>query len=134
MIAKQKISAIGKAINVPGKEIATMLAEVAGITKSSAASLDAYEMSIVMEYYTQKFDDGSSIEEYFAAHQEKVKAEEAKKSKKSEKKEEILPEMMNASGACKVLTDKAVYDAMSHASNPYGDGKASVRIADALEG
>ena len=31
-----------------------------------------------------------------------------------------------------LLTDKEVYDAMSHASNPYGDGHASERIADAI--
>lgn len=33
----------------------------------------------------------------------------------------------------KLLTDQASYDAMSHASNPYGDGYASERIADILE-
>ena len=87
MIAKQKISAIAKAINVPGKEIAAMLGEVAGITKSSAASLDADEMSIVMEYYTQKFDDGSTIEEYVSAYQEKVAKEKAAAKPKKEKKE-----------------------------------------------
>lgn len=32
----------------------------------------------------------------------------------------------------KLLTDRAVYDAMSHASNPYGDGRACKRIADIL--
>jgi UDP-N-acetylglucosamine 2-epimerase (non-hydrolysing) len=32
-----------------------------------------------------------------------------------------------------LLTDRAAYDAMSHASNPYGDGLASKRIADILE-
>ncbi len=32
-----------------------------------------------------------------------------------------------------LLTDKDAYDAMSHASNPYGDGFASKRIADILE-
>ncbi len=32
-----------------------------------------------------------------------------------------------------LLTDKEVYNAMSHASNPYGDGQASKRIADILE-
>lgn len=32
-----------------------------------------------------------------------------------------------------LLTDKAEYDKMAHASNPYGDGLACVRIADALE-
>lgn len=30
------------------------------------------------------------------------------------------------------LTDQAVYDAMSHASNPYGDGHACERIAEIL--
>lgn len=33
----------------------------------------------------------------------------------------------------KLLDDKSVYDAMSKASNPYGDGFASFRIADILE-
>jgi len=32
----------------------------------------------------------------------------------------------------KLLTDKGAYDAMSKASNPYGDGKASKRIVDAI--
>ncbi len=32
-----------------------------------------------------------------------------------------------------LLTDKSVYDAMAKASNPYGDGFASKRIADILE-
>ena len=32
----------------------------------------------------------------------------------------------------RLLTDQAAYDAMSHASNPYGDGHACERIADIL--
>ena len=32
-----------------------------------------------------------------------------------------------------LLNDKAAYEAMSHASNPYGDGFACKRIADILE-
>lgn len=32
-----------------------------------------------------------------------------------------------------LLDDRTVYDSMAHASNPYGDGLASVRIADILE-
>lgn len=35
-------------------------------------------------------------------------------------------------GFTELLDDVAVYEAMSHASNPYGDGHASERIADAL--
>ena len=34
----------------------------------------------------------------------------------------------------RLLSDQAEYDAMSRASNPYGDGHASERIADILEG
>lgn len=34
----------------------------------------------------------------------------------------------------KLLTDTASYEAMSKASNPYGDGRACERIADILEG
>ena len=32
-----------------------------------------------------------------------------------------------------LLDEKGAYDAMSHASNPYGDGRASERIASVLE-
>ena len=32
-----------------------------------------------------------------------------------------------------LLTNQEAYDAMSHASNPYGDGHACERIADILE-
>ena len=34
----------------------------------------------------------------------------------------------------RLLSDDAEYDAMSHASNPYGDGYASGRIVDVLAG
>ncbi|MBM7577941.1 non-hydrolyzing UDP-N-acetylglucosamine 2-epimerase [Jeotgalibacillus terrae] len=34
--------------------------------------------------------------------------------------------------ATELLTDDAAYEAMSKASNPYGDGKASARIAEAI--
>ena len=31
-----------------------------------------------------------------------------------------------------LLRDRSAYDAMAHAVNPYGDGKASARIVSAL--
>lgn len=34
--------------------------------------------------------------------------------------------------ACDILENKASYDKMAHAANPYGDGNASKRIVDAL--
>ena len=104
MIAKQKISAVAKNINIPGKEIVKMLAEVAGITKSTAGSLDVDEMSIVMEYYTQKFDDGSTIEEYISAHQKKV--EEKKAAEKAAEPE--IPEAEEAVEETTISTQKNV--------------------------
>ena len=35
--------------------------------------------------------------------------------------------------AAQLLSDRAVYDSMAHAVNPYGDGQACRRIADAIE-
>ena len=35
--------------------------------------------------------------------------------------------------ASQLITDKAAYDAMAHAVNPYGDGHACRRIAEAVE-
>ena len=37
------------------------------------------------------------------------------------------------SGLCKLLSDNELYSKMSNAKNPYGDGIASIRIADILE-
>ena len=33
----------------------------------------------------------------------------------------------------RLIRDKSAYDAMAHAVNPYGDGEACRRIADAIE-
>ena len=35
--------------------------------------------------------------------------------------------------ACELLQNKDAYDTMAHAVNPYGDGHACRRIADAIE-
>jgi UDP-N-acetylglucosamine 2-epimerase (non-hydrolysing) len=37
------------------------------------------------------------------------------------------------SAASRLLDDTSAYDAMARASNPYGDGRARIRIADAIE-
>jgi UDP-N-acetylglucosamine 2-epimerase (non-hydrolysing) len=34
--------------------------------------------------------------------------------------------------ASKLLSDQSAYDEMSHSANPYGDGKAGERIAQAI--
>lgn len=37
-------------------------------------------------------------------------------------------------GVTRLLTDPVAYQAMAHAANPYGDGRASVRVAAAIDG
>ncbi len=90
MIAKQKISALAKAINVPGKEISKVLSDLLGITKSTSSNLEINEISVILEYYTQKFDDGTPIEEYVASQKEKIKEEEEKQQVKEETVDEII--------------------------------------------
>ena len=75
MIAKQKISAVAKAIDIPGKEIAAVVKNTLGKTKSTASSLELEELNIVMEYYTQKFDDGTDISVYISSARPKPKEE-----------------------------------------------------------
>lgn len=92
MIAKQKVSAVAKAIEIPGKEIVKILKDVMGISKSSASSLDADEMSVVMEYYTQKFDDGTTIEEYVEACRAMQKEKEKEAEEKAAAERKAAPE------------------------------------------
>ena len=45
---------------------------------------------------------------------------------------DLDPQGNATSGLGMAVEDKSAYDAMSKASNPYGDGHASERIADAI--
>lgn len=85
MIAKQKISAISKAIDIPGKEIVKVVKDILGTSKSTSSSLDVEEMSVVIEYYTQQFDDGSSMDEY-------VMSQRPKKVEEPAAEEPVVPE------------------------------------------
>ncbi len=78
---KLKVSALAKAINVPAKEIAALITETTGKNKNSQSNLDSDEMDIILDVYTKKFDDGSTMEEYIAASRPK---EEPKKAPKKE--------------------------------------------------
>ncbi len=102
MITKQKINAISKAIDIPGKDISKVISEILGVTKSTASSLDANELSIIMEYYTQKFDDGTPIEEYISANKEKA----AKKQKEEKVDDKTVDEIISENG--EIVPHKAV--------------------------
>lgn len=87
---KLKVSALAKAINVPSKEITALIVENTGKSKNSQSNLDDEEMDIILDYYTKKFDDGSSIEEYIAAV--RPKEEPAPKPKEQPKDEAKIVE------------------------------------------
>ena len=96
MIAKQKISAISKAIDIPGKEIVKVVKDILGTSKSTSSSLDVEEMSVVIEYYTQQFDDGSSMDEY-------VMSQRPKKVEEPAAEEPVVPEKEEEPKAIKTL-------------------------------
>ncbi|MGN1097435.1 MAG: translation initiation factor IF-2 [Clostridia bacterium] len=90
---KLKVSAVAKSINVPAKELAAVVSRYTGKNKNSQSSLDQSEMDIVLEYYTQKFDDGTSIEDYVAQNRPKPEPpKEAPKPQKEEKPAEPKPQ------------------------------------------
>lgn len=82
---KLKVSAVAKSINVPAKEIAAIVTKYTGKNRNSQSSLAQAEMDIVLEYYTQKYDDGTTIEEYLAANRPKEEPKPEPKPKKDEK-------------------------------------------------
>ena len=82
---KPKVSAVAKAINVPAKEVAALVTKYIGKNKNSQSSLEPAEMDIVLEFYTQKYDDGSTIEAYLEANRPKEEPKPEPKPKKEEK-------------------------------------------------
>ncbi len=84
---KPKVSAVAKAIEVPAKEIAALVTKYIGKNRNSQSSLDQAEMDIVLEFYTQKYDDGTPIEQYIEENRPKEEPKPAPepKAKKDEK-------------------------------------------------
>ncbi len=88
---KLKVSALSKAINVPSKEITALLAEQTGKNKNSQSNLDAPEMDIILDFYTKKYDDGTTIEEYVEQNRPKEEPAPPKAEKPAPKPEEDRP-------------------------------------------
>ncbi len=82
---KPKVNAVAKAINVPAKEVAALVTKYTGKNKNSQSSLDQTEMDIVLEFYTQKYDDGTTIEAYLEANRPKEEPKPEPKPKKEDK-------------------------------------------------
>lgn len=82
MVLKIKASDIAKDIGVASKEIVEVLDKYTGTAHKTTSTLSGEELSIVLEYYSQK-NQVASFDEYFA-----LQAEAPKKKKESKKAEE----------------------------------------------
>ncbi len=86
---KPKVSAVAKAIEVPAKEVAALVTKYIGKNRNSQSSLEQAEMDIVLEFYTQKYDDGTPIEQYIEESRPK---EEPKPAPEPKAKKEERPQ------------------------------------------
>ena len=105
MVLKIKASDIAKDIGVASKEIVEVLDKYTGSAHKTTSTLSGEELSIVLEYYSQK-NQVSSFDEYFAMQKEAPakkkepkKTEEKKEEKKEDKKAESKPEKTEAKKA-----------------------------------
>ena len=89
---KYKVSELAKDLNVTNNDIIKLLSEKFEGTKKAVTALTAYEITYVLEYYTQN-NQVKSFDEYFAAtavkeeKKEAVKEEKPAKTVKAEKTE-----------------------------------------------
>ena len=89
-VNKPRIHSVAKELNINNKELIEILEKYGMGTKNHMSTLSAADMDIIFDYYTQKFDDGSDINEFLqSGKKEEPKKEEApkKKGKKQEKEE-----------------------------------------------
>ncbi|MBQ7876121.1 MAG: translation initiation factor IF-2 [Clostridia bacterium] len=93
-MAKPKIHEISKQFGVPNKEILEVLEKYHVTGKSYMSSLEAEEMDIILEYYTQKNDKGEDLEAVLRAgfQTEAPKNGEEKSGKKADKNESAKEE------------------------------------------
>ena len=91
-VNKPRIHSVAKELNINNKELIEILEKYGMGTKNHMSTLTAEDMDVIFDYYTQKFDDGSDINDFLQSGKKEEPKEEApkKKSKKAEKAE-VLP-------------------------------------------
>ncbi len=96
---KPRIHSVAKELNINNKELIEILEKYGMGTKNHMSTLSPQDMDVIFDYYTQKFDDGTPIEDFLASgKKEEPKAEKAKedkpakKAKKAEKAAEVADE------------------------------------------
>ncbi len=92
-MAKPKIHELSKQFGVPNKELLEVLVKYNVTGKSYMSSLEAEEVDILLEYYTQKSDKGEDLEAVLRANFVKeVKEEPAPKAQKNKEETEAPSE------------------------------------------
>ena len=77
MLIKYKVTDVAKDFGVQSKEIIAVLTDHNCAGKKSSSALEEHELDIIFEYFTQKHNS-DNLDAYFAAANEKPKAEEKK--------------------------------------------------------
>ena len=90
-VNKPRIHSVAKELNINNKELIEILEKYGMGTKNHMSTLTAEDMDVIFDYYTQKFDDGSDINDFLQSGKKEEPKEETpkKKSKKAEKEEEV---------------------------------------------
>ncbi len=83
-----KVSEIAKAINVTSKSIVELLKEYGIIIKNNNSVLEYEDIDIILTTYLNKYDDGTSIVDYFEKLHENDIIQEPEKEAASEKNED----------------------------------------------
>ena len=91
---KTKVNSLAKDLGVKGKEIVDLLSSKGIADKTTSASLEDNEVSLVLNHFTKKYEL-SDIGEYFALKDAKKEAPaEPKEEKPAEKKEKFSAKMV----------------------------------------
>lgn len=84
MMIKYRVHELAKNLGVPNKEIIELIEKYFGVVKKHMTSLSEDELSLVLEYYTQK-SEVENFDEYFELTQSNSAKEEVKKEEKKTK-------------------------------------------------
>lgn len=85
-VNKPRIHSIAKDMGLVNKDVMDLLAKF-GIEKNHMSTLTSEDMDIILDYYTQLFDDGTDITEYLKKEEQSAPEPKAKKTEKAEKVE-----------------------------------------------
>ncbi len=91
-MAQPKIHEIAKDFGLQSKELINVFAEHGIVMKNHSAKLEPDDINLIFAIYLNKYDDGKTIEEYFAQKQEEKK--QAQAAKKAESKSNNLEKDM----------------------------------------